>query len=356
MYFYLSIYFIISGFFIADIYLKFNKKRKDLILISFFFLLLIFLGFRDKTGADWDTYLHYYNLSDIRLLKLDNDILYYIFSLLIFNLDLGFHFIVFVVTLFFLISLFKYYSLYENQFLLLIASFPVTIILLSTGYIRQCIAFSFFLLFLHSIQKHKKFKYLYLFLGSLFHNSLFIFSIFFISIYNKKEMFFFFKKYLFILLSIILLCFIFIFNFLPIQRYIDQYFLSSFVTSLEIYQIQDSPGLAYRLGIILISVIIFLALYRKISFNNQEEKKVLMTLIQILLILLPLSGFSTTLFDRIFLYLSFLPGLLYIKIFNKFNFFYIKYGFLIFYGLLIVMWFKYSNHASYWLDYHSILF
>ena len=198
MYFYLSIYFIISGFFIADIYLKFNKKRKDLILISFFFLLLIFLGFRDKTGADWDTYLHYYNLSDIRLLKLDNDILYYIFSLLIFNLDLGFHFIVFVVTLFFLISLFKYYSLYENQFLLLIASFPVTIILLSTGYIRQCIAFSFFLLFLHSIQKHKKFKYLYLFLGSLFHNSLFIFSIFFISIYNKKEMFFFLKNiYLF---------------------------------------------------------------------------------------------------------------------------------------------------------------
>ena len=158
------------------------------------------------------------------------------------------------------------------------------------------------------------------------------------------------------MLSIILLIFIFIFNFLPIQRYIDQYFFSSFVTSLEIYQIQDSPGLAYRLGIILISVIIFLALYRKISFNNQEEKKVLMTLIQILLIFLPLSGFSTTLFDRIFLYLSFLPGLLYIKIFNKFNFFYIKYGFLIFYGLLIVMWFKYSNHASYWLYYHSILF
>ena len=194
MYFYLFIYFIISVAFIADSYLKFNEKKKNLILINFFFLLLIFLGFRDKTGADWDTYLHYYNLSDAKLLNLNNDILYYFFSLLIFNLNLGFHFIVFIVALFFLISLFKYYSLYENQFLLLIASFPVTIILLSTGYIRQSIAFSFFLLFLYSIQKHKKFKYLYVFLGSLFHSSLFIFSIFFIFLYNKKKIIFFLKN------------------------------------------------------------------------------------------------------------------------------------------------------------------
>jgi nitrogen fixation-related uncharacterized protein len=356
MYFYLFIYFIIGLVFVADDYLKFNKKIKNSILISFFFLLLIFLGFRDKTGADWETYLHYYNLSDSKLLSFNNDILYYFFSLLIFNLDLGFHFIIFITTLFFLIALFKYYSLYENQFLLLIASFPVVIILLSTGYIRQSIAFSFFLFFLYSIQKHKKNKFLLILLGGLFHSSILIFSLFFLILYNKKKIIFFSKKYLLILVSVFILFIIFIFIFLPIKRYIDQYGISSYVTSLNIYQTQDSPGLVYRSVIILIPVTIFLTFYRKILFNNEEEKKVLMTLIQMFLIFLPFSGFSTTLFDRIYLYLSFLPGLLYLKIFNKFNFFYIKLFFLIFYGMIILIWFKLSNHASYWSTYYSILF
>ena len=154
-----------------------EKYQTHLILILFIFLTIV-SSFRWEVGGDWQAYYKLSKLSDLFLWsKLLWSPVFIIINYVASKLSLG----IFGVNLFLSIFLFSSFYLFSktlNLNILLLSPILITVIyfLVLMGYVRQCLALSFFLLFLRNLVEGNIFKsFILLFLSTLTHISAFFF-------------------------------------------------------------------------------------------------------------------------------------------------------------------------------------
>ncbi len=376
---YLVIYIVLS--FLSIFFITKKNIYQDIILLNFILILVFLFGFRNDIGGDWWVYEKNFNLikyvtypdrlslSDYSIYFPSNFTLgnafdfvlsYYsvnewtfnLISLFFIKIGLSIHFMNLFFTLIFFISLLVYLKNFENKFLALTIAFPILVVVFSLGFLRQSIAFSFFLIAITHLIDDKKINFLFfIVLAALFHISILIFTPL-ILIVNKKI---FEKKN--ILTGFFLLIFFIIIIILLNQKIYSLYniyVINSFEASLF-----DLPkGAIYRVSLNLIAVIIFLIFRNKIC-SNINEYRIYSYLSYIFIISLLLLQFFPILVDRINYYL--IP--LQLFVFVKFTYYFTnqKYQYLsIFsilasYGLVLIIWIFYGTHSKYWLPFNNIM-
>ncbi len=376
---YLYLYITLSFF--SIIFITKKNVYQNIILLNFVIILIFLFGLRNEIGGDWWVYEKNFNLikyvtypenlslsdysqylpSDYILFNAFDFVLSYysatewtfnLISLFFVKIGLPIHFMNLFFTLIFFISLLVYLKNFENKFLALTISFPILIIVFSVGFLRQSIAFSFFLLAITYLIDNKKNKFLFfIILASLFHISILIFAPLFL-IVNEKI---FEKKN--ILRGFSLLIFFIIITILLSQKIYSLFYIYV-VNSFETSQFDLPKGAIYRISLNLIAVVIFLIYSNKICRNVNEYRIYLYLsfLFIIGFILLPL---FPVLVDRINYYL--IP--LQIFAFVKFTYFYNKQKYqylsiisiIVVYGLVLLTWILFGTHSTYWLPFDNIL-
>ena len=129
---------------------KVNNETKNLFHFFYLFILTIFIGLRTNTGGDWRTNNYIFDGTAIYITRdanvrdmFDTEIGYYILIQIIKIFNLGFHSLLFLVSVFFIYSLYILGKLSKGFLSTYIVSFPVIITVAFFGYVRQSIAFCF---------------------------------------------------------------------------------------------------------------------------------------------------------------------------------------------------------------------
>jgi hypothetical protein len=339
------IYFLIVTF--PILFIIYNKKKKFnkyLFIINYIFI-TFFIGLR-KVGSDYTIYEMYYKKiensekfifngsSDIAF-----DFLLYSFS----KLNVPFEIIIFISSAFFLFCIFKLCSLFKNPWVPFFISLPILIMIFGMSAIRQSIALGFLILGILSILNKNKTNFcINIFIGTLFHKSLIIFSPLFFILYkpNIRNI---------LIITFLILAF-FIFNFLEFKRLFFNYFLND---GLNLY----SKGFYVRAVPHIFSLLIF---YFLIFKKLKNETKYLLTCFSFYTFLFLAFGLiNTTGGDRMMYYSS----IFYIFIFTYFIENYSGFKKVYFCNLIIVIilmlgifsiWMLYGSNTHQWLPYRSI--
>ena len=279
-----------------------NYNRLNLLV---FISLIIIYGFRHETGGDWFSNENYYN----SVTNFQSFIQYnynIAFNFLIFIsrfLNIDYSGFIFIQTLIFFYSIYRFSSFFENKYFILCLMFPISIMILGSGFIRQGLAFSCFLFFLTT---NKKYNFLFLILAIFFHFT----SIIYLSLYLLKFIRTALVERIFINIYafLIILIFLFFFTYDHIGFYFNHYFSGYY----------QSSGALLRILINFISAVLIIILYfKKYFILDKDYKEYFLYSSIVVIILSPLVVLYSTPIDRIQLYFSFLPAVaLYILLDN----------------------------------------
>ena len=123
------------------------KNKSNFFLLNFYILLLIvFIGLRHEVGGDWAQYYHnYYNHTNFDIFNLDirSDYLYSLLSFLVSNFGLSYHYVNLLLSIFFVISIYKFAKIQPSVSLALVVSYPIVIVIMGMGFTRQGMALGF---------------------------------------------------------------------------------------------------------------------------------------------------------------------------------------------------------------------
>ena len=234
--------------------------------LIFLLFLLTFIGLRYEVGVDWFAYNSIYaqigNLNLYEVLKWDYSVLYYFINWFGFNLNLNIWFVNLICSFFFVLGIFYAMKSSPYPWLILVISFPYTILAFSMNYTRQSAAFGLVLIALYFLFKKKKFKLtFFIFLSSQFHISTLLFvPVCLLSLVN-----FSIRKYIFLVFfSFLLLFFLFLKGFL--DGYIHMYFYWRGDWNPD-YPI-ESTGSHLRIALNAVSGLLFLYYYKIFKFNK----------------------------------------------------------------------------------------
>ena len=361
---YYSIFLYITFFCIREQISKYHSINFHHFLFLLF--LLFFIGLRYEIGVDWFAYLSIYK--QIGILNLneaighDYSILYYLVNWLGFNLNLNIWFVNLICSFFFLLGIFYVMKSSPYPWLILLISFPYTILAFSMNYTRQSAAFGLTLVVLYFLCRKKIFKSLFFFiLSTQFHISSIILAPVFLFSYVKID----FKKYFFILLLNIFLFFYLYINgyfnsYIHMYLYIKGYGFHGEGLNMSTYGI-NSEGTPFRLGLNAISGLLFLYFYKIFKINIILLRYMFFSsVISIMVFLFMVIIGPLTIFDRLCLYfmplqLYFLSYLLYFL--NNFkDKYFLKIFIIIFYSFYLIIWFNFTNFHVHWVPYLTFLF
>ena len=125
----------------------------------YLFLVFLFLSLRTNIGGDWTNYEYILEnrLDDFNFLIFSyrSEYLFELTLWIIKNLNLNIYYFFSFSSLLFILALSLFCLRQTNPWLGLVISFPLLINILSIGYTRQSIAFSFLIFALYSILKSK---------------------------------------------------------------------------------------------------------------------------------------------------------------------------------------------------------
>tara|TARA_B100001540_G_scaffold314888_1_gene340784 strand:+ start:269 stop:1309 length:1041 start_codon:yes stop_codon:yes gene_type:complete len=324
---------------------KIEKSLKDYLLFTLFIILLIFIGFRDEVGGDWDTYKgdfsSYIQYFDITTLSYKRDFGYELVSYVLYHLGFSIYSLNLFCAFIFVYALFALGKEYNNYLIILLIAFPFFIIIGAMGYIKQSTAFGFIILSFISLKKDFYLRFLiYSFLAIIFHKSSFPIAIILII-----------SKFRFDFKSLFILFIISLFSYLILS--VDK----SRILSYFITDSYKSEGVYYRLFINLVAGAIFIFFHKKLHFNSFEKKFISINILLTILGLYYASNYSTIV-DRFLIYSSLIQLLIYPKFINLNNNFSMKIflGSSIFYLLILIGWFTFSNFSLKWIPYNNLLF
>lgn len=341
--------FLISIPFLAlPFYYRYSYKFNKYYIFTYSFILFIFIGFRDKTGGDWQVYLNNFKFYGENFsFFLRSDIGYELLSYLVYSTTGNFYVLNIIIGLFNIFCLYKFIIQLKNPVLAFFVSLPLIILILFMGFIRQGIAFSFLLLALTYIKNSNlKTYYLLIVIGILFHKSLIFFLI--LGIFIDKKIIF---KILIFFLSI----FILLFFFKDIVSLYDTY-----LGKYKGVYYDASRGATVRIALNLIPAIFLLSFRNKFKANI-NEKSFYVILSFVLLLMFLIKDLAITFVDRFNYYLIILQLYVFGNLEN-FNFenkniiIIFKYFILFSYIFIYLFWLIYANHRIGWLPYKNILF
>ncbi len=270
-----------------------NFKYENFIWIFIIFLLSIFIGFRDGVGGDWIHYENfYYNVPNINFKSVIGPSLVYVFINQISHyLGIQIVGVNFICAAIFMFALATFLNNTPNKWLSLAISFPIIIVVLSMGYTRQGLAFSFSLFLIKALEDKKLFKsFIFIILSILSHKTGLFIASFLLFIY-----FFYHKKYLLLILAIII-----------------PFFFGYFFLNFYKHLIYNYAGLGqhfYSYGSLPRSILIFLIailfILNKKKFKKMSEYQIFVysTFAFMIIFLFPFCFTTSTLVDRLLLYL-----------------------------------------------------
>lgn len=334
---------------------KFNKSTSFFFIYTYLFLLVLFIGFRHEVGGDWAQYIHNYRnqtLFDFFNLSIRNDYLYKYISFVFYKFGLSYHFLNFFLSIFFVLSIYKFGQLQPSLALSFIISFPIIILIMGMGFDRQGIAFAFILFAMTAFIKEQKINFLFFsFLAIFFHKS----AIFILLLYPLINRYINIYEMIFICLTILFIIVLLRTDLINLyNNYIGENLYSNAEESSQLV----SKGAPYRIGLNLIASGIFLIFYKEIS-NNINEKKLFLFL-SICIFLIFLLSFKYAVFsDRINYYFSAIQIIVFSRIpflfSNKMTRVLIILSISLFYILILFVWLNYAEYAHAWLPYQNIL-
>ncbi len=336
--------------------IKLNKNSSNLFLFTYLFILILFIGLRHQVGGDWYQYSHIYaNPYQFSVLdfSIRNDYFYNYLSFLFYNFGLSYHYLNFLLAIFFVISVYKFCKLQPSIALSLIISFPIIIMIMGMGFARQGIAFAFVLFAMVSFIKENKIGFLtFAITAILFHKS----AILILGIYPFID-----KEIKYLQIFFIFLIGLFIIYILRGDFYnlYDNYLGSNLNTNAEERKSLNSQGAPIRIALNFLASIIYLVFMREIS-QNSNEKKLCIFIVICVFILLVLAIKYSVFADRINYYLTPIQIIVFSRlpfIFNKKptqEFF--TFSIASFYIAILIIWINFSVHAHAWLPYQNIIF
>ena len=347
MYLYWSIFSLIAILSIINI--KVEKRLQQILRIFFLFFLTFFVGFRYKVGGDWDIYLYdfYHNVEYFNLLNFEfvRDFGYEFISYISYNLNIGIYGLNLILAFIFIYSLNKFATQFneKNYWLIFLISFPYLILIVAMGYTRQATALAFSILALCSIENKKLYSFFILSIFAiLFHkSSVLMTALIFISYFKIN------------LKNITIFTLLVLISFLTIFPEIDR-ISGGYLNEFSQYQ---SPGVKYRIALNILSGVIFVFFYKKLSANSGLDKLLVLILIFNLALLFFINNYST-LVDRIIIYFSLIQIIIFSKLYlitPNFKIL-INIGVIMIYSLLLFIWINFSNHSYAWLPYQNIIF
>ncbi len=323
-----------------------NYSFENYIWIFVIFLLTIFIGFRYEVGGDWIIYERYFNnIPNITFQNFSISTVFFLINKLAYHTNTQFIGVNFICSLIFMISLAIFLKNSENKWLALTISYPVIIVILAMGYTRQCLAFSFCLLLIKSLEDKSLLRsFVYIILSILSHKSSLFFTSFLLFLY-----FWYYKKYLYLTISILIPIFFLTYFWFNYGRLIHFY--------IGIGQHMFSYGVLPRALLISIVAILFI-FYREKFINMNDYQIFIYTSFSILIIiLLPFSFVTSTFIDRLLFYLYPLK----IVFFSFANLKDKKINFAIFfiisvYFLYFITWISFGKNSFSWLPYKFVGF
>lgn len=326
-------------------------KNKSLISSFFIFLnlffFIFFIGLRSEVGGDWrQLYYAANNYSGVSFYdffsNLPTELLYASVIYFSVNLGAGIFGSNLIFAAIFVYCLHKYLKSLPYYFFSFSISVPVLVIILAMGYTQQSVAFGFCLLAILALRENKTILFvIYVFIACLFHIS----AVFLLLLYSFKFNLSGVIK-LFVLIILLLLFILFILD--PS----DLWLKVNFYVGKGIHF--ESKGGIYRIGINLISAIIFLSFVRK-RVLNIHDKKIYTKLSLLAIIVFFTSFYSSTFSDRInfFVYPLHLYAVTHFLYSFKYKF--TKYTFsliiIFLYTSLLSFWFFVGHHSANWYPY-----
>ena len=305
-----------------------------------FFAFILFVGLRYNTGGDFEIYYELYQKPK----EVNTQFFYNLISQFFYNLNLPFQYLIFICACLFFYALFKYALLQNSPYLVIFISFPFLITVVSMGYLRQSISFSFLLLAINSFyKKNNFFYYLNFFLGILFHLSLLIMLP--LKQFAEKSNIFFF------IISFIIFIIIFYIFYDAFFILINSYYVSSSTIS--------SLGAFPRVLLNVIPSIIFIIFYKKFLFPERIKRLYLFIALGSIISLVFVFNFST-LVDRINIYFIPIQLFVYSNMSNlfreKLNYNFVILSVLIIYFVYFFAWAFFGSFSAAWFPYKNILF
>ena len=349
-------------------------KSKFTYLI-FFIIFVIFIGFRNEIGCDWQFYrLNFENISSTPINKLfitENNIYNFGFILIskLFSYFTNFSGNIFLLSFLFTIPLFYISSKLKRTYLTLTIAYPYYILVIGMGPLRQSLAISFLMLSIFYIYKNKYYLYfISLIISATFHHSsvLFNFLSFYIvnlSILKKID-----KAITLIFISVFLILIYFSFPKIANYFYIYGGEFKGVINSnllikfpIEFYQgkLVKAKGVLFVWLLNFFPSIIFLINSNKFPFEK-ELRKLLILFSLFILILLPFSLIYSIAGYRLLLYCF--PSSIFISTFlPDINLFGIKKqyinNFIILFSIIsLFIWLKFAFHSYCWIPYKNLLF
>lgn len=323
-------------------------SRKNLHLfswISFFCLLLFFMGFRYQVGADWTGYEYMYdeyserNINDIFFIAEPG---FFLLNKFCDFVGLNHQGVVFISALFFLAGCFSYAKITSNPWLAITVVMPYLIFIISMSGIRQAtaIGIGYLMLGRWSVSSNLE-KFLLVSLAVSFHNTAIVFLLFVL---------FSLKQSISVRLLLGFLVLLVVGYGLNINDSIDRY--------QKIYVEENivSDGAFFHVLLTAIPSFIYLYYRKKLLTLNLFDKNV--ALASFLTIgLMPLLQVSSTGVDRLILYFSFVqmwvyPTILQAGFVNR-NLIRVAIGLLTITILLIYLF--YGTHADAYIPYKNFL-
>ena len=295
---YLYLYLSISLIYTFSIYFdqsNFITKYKFTILSFITFILIILIGPRDIVGSDFGGYyLDYIYMTDAYAEKdyfksTSLDLLYEMLSHLTVYLGLSFTYLSLLFGIIFTTGV-VFFANKEKDYLLIILIFlSCHFLVLGMGYIRQGLSLAFIFLLIDAWRNNKTLKsYIFLILAILSHK--FAILYFFLIIVRPKGKWFFFNKYLYL----ILLIFCIIIAAIVFSNHNIVYYFS-------LYSKEYSMGAYYRF--LLFVICTFLFFKNKSFFYKRTDYRYLFLSANIIIFLIPFIFIFSTMVDRITIYL-----------------------------------------------------
>tara|TARA_B100001250_G_C19743148_1_gene763989 strand:+ start:66 stop:1106 length:1041 start_codon:yes stop_codon:yes gene_type:complete len=289
--------YIINIVALFSLHLLFHKykdfKFENYIWIFIIFLLSIFIGFRNEVGGDWIHYENfYYTVPDLHFNEIISSNLVYIYiNQIAHYLGIQIIGVNFICAILFMFALATFLNNTPNKWLSLAISFPIIIIILSMGYTRQGLAFSFSLFLIKALEEKKLFlSFIFITLSILSHKTGLFISSFLLFLYLWYH-----KKYLYLVLGVII----------PI--FFGYFFLTSYSHLLYNYAGSGQHFFSYGSlprSLLIFFIAILFIIYKK-KFKNMTEYQIFIytSFAYMIIFLFPLCFTTSTLVDRLLLYL-----------------------------------------------------
>lgn len=377
MYNYLIIFLIIYLFSYAEDVYK-EKKIFPYILIPLL-ILFFFTSFRYQTGGDWKQYyilFESYRASNISFNLLEENKLYKIISWFFSNFFNSFFLHNIFLSLLFVISFYIFIKKYnKNTITSIIILYPIGILLLVMGYIKQSLALTFLFLFIVAfLNKKKVLSIIFFLLGCLSHLSLIVFlpillaliknkysikiNNYFTYLFSKHLTKYFISIIIFILylLNVLIFFELQILNLVEFQRI---FFDFPIIQNFEHYAQTEieSKGSIIRISLAIISIFFCIIYFeRLVNMDNESTIFIYFLLLFITILILNLL-ISSTIADRLNLYTIPFQIIIITKVIELFkNKLLLKHLIITPYFIYLFVWINYSSFSlDDWQPYISII-